>query len=78
MEPDDRITPVYEVKDGFDAIFVETAEDAVLVAREWKRRAGVIGERGANITIEAIKIRGGITEGERQYVERLRQMQAEE
>lgn len=66
----------YEVDDGFDQTFCATLEDAEMVAREYRRRLGVIGSTD-RVTIRSVEI-GDIPEAERQYVEDLRKHMSEE
>jgi hypothetical protein len=65
----------WEVKDGFDAVYCETQEDALMVADVWRRRAEVIREI-VRITIAPVEITD-IPESERRYVEKMRASRSE-
>lgn len=62
----------FEVKDGFDAIFVETMEDAQIVIDAWQQRAKAF-PYPMHITVEEREIRE-IPDFERGYVDRLRKL----
>lgn len=59
----------FEVKDGFDAVFCETEQEAKLVAEEFMRWARVIGA-GFEVEIVPVEVID-IPENERRFVARI-------
>lgn len=62
---------VFEVRATWEAFFCETREDAELCRDDLRKRLGIIGVSD-RITLTEVTIYGDISEGEREYMRRLR------